>query len=292
MSRELRAYGGCLLGLAALLVVDLAVGPLGADVVDFGLSETLWNQLVGLEVVTLVLVVPWTLAVGALALRGHPGAPLLGFGPTAYTGYMYVQYVLGPEYDAYQPALLLQLVLASAGILLTLWGWSLARGLPVPVRTPAGQRRLGWTLLALAAFVLLRYVSGLVGSVSSEPVPEEFAAEPTFYWSIWLLDLGLVVPLTVAAGVATLRGTPAGARAPYAVMGWFALVPPSVAAMAAVMVARDDPNASVPTLLLLSAASVVFGVVALVVLRPLLRRNGSRRAPAPADRSDRHAART
>ena len=46
----------------------------------------------------------------------------------------------------------------------------------------------------------------------------------------------------------------------------------SVAAMGVVMLVRDDPNASVATVVLLTIASVVFGVVALVVLRPLLRR--------------------
>jgi hypothetical protein len=68
--------------------------------------------------------------------------------------------------------------------------------------------------------------------------------------------------MTAAAAVGMLRGTPAGHRALYGVVGWFALVPPSVTAMAAVMLVRDDPHASVPTLLLLALATLAFWAVA------------------------------
>lgn len=76
-----------------------------------------------------------------------------------------------------------------------------------------------------------------------------------------------------------MSGSTAGHRALYAVVGWFALVPPSVAAMAAVMWAKDDPNASLPTVLLLSAASVAFAAVAWRTFQPLL--SGPRRAGRP-----------
>ena len=90
--------------------------------------------------------------------------------------------------------------------------------------------------------------------------------------------------MTVAAAVALLRGTPAGHRALYGVVGWFALVPPSVTAMAAVMLVRDDPHASVPTLLLLAAATLAFWTVAGSVLGRLVRgsaRVGNQRGPSP-----------
>lgn len=278
----LRWYGAGLLAMAVLLVADLAGGPIGADDIDYGISESMWNQLLGLELVTLFLVLPWTVAAAVLALRGHGSAPLLGFAPSAYTTYMYAQYVLGPQYDTYQPVVLLEVALTSVGLLLCLWSWSLARTLPAPPTTPRRQRVLGLVLLGLAAFVLLRYLPGLVDTVGQSPIPTEFADAPTFYWSILLLDLGVVVPLTVAAAVAALRGTPAGVRAPYAVLGWFALVPPSVFAMAVVMVANDDPHSSVPTTVLLGVASLVFGVAAALVLRRLF---GPGRA-TPADGTD------
>ncbi len=50
-----------------------------------------------------------------------------------------------------------------------------------------------------------------------------------------LLDLGQMVPAATAAGVAVLRGSWRTVPAAHAVVGWFALVPPSGAAMALVM---------------------------------------------------------
>jgi hypothetical protein len=40
-----------------------------------------------------------------------------------------------------------------------------------------------------------------------------------------------VVPCTIATALALRRGTPVATKAMYGVVGWFALVPPSVAVM-------------------------------------------------------------
>jgi hypothetical protein len=81
------------------------------------------------------------------------------------------------------------------------------------------------------------------------------------------------VPATVTTAVALWMGRPVAERAEYAVLGWFALVPPSVAAMAGVMLARDDEHASWPTFLLLSAASLLFAAVSVRVFWPLVQRD-------------------
>ena len=56
---------------------------------------------------TVLLVAPAAALAGILSLRGHPAGPLLALGPAAYAAYMFVQYVLGPEYDHYSLAVLL-----------------------------------------------------------------------------------------------------------------------------------------------------------------------------------------
>jgi hypothetical protein len=67
------------------------------------------------------------------------------------------------------------------------------------------------------------------------------------FWTILLLDLGLVVPVATWSGVTLWRGGGGAAwKAGSAVAGWFALTGPSVAAMGLVMVARGDPHASLP----------------------------------------------
>jgi hypothetical protein len=270
-----------LLVLAGCLLANSVLGPLGTGALDYPISASMENQLRGLELVTVLLVVPWLVVTAVLARRGHPAAPLLAIGPAGYAAYMFVQYVLGPEYGAYSWAVLFHLGIASLAGGLVLVAWQRAAGQPVPDLGPARRRRRALLLLALAGFVLARYVPAFVGAAGGTPIADEFQDARTFFWSIVLLDLGVVVPATVAAAVALLRGTPGGERAAYAVLGWFALVPPSVAAMAVVMLVRDDPYASLGTTLLLSAASVVFAAVAVAAFRPLLRHPVRAEVPAP-----------
>ena len=228
------------------------------------------NQLIGLELVTMFLVVPWAAWAGVAALRGHSAAPVLGFAPAAYAAYMFVQYVLGPEYTRYSVTALAQLGIVILAAALTLASWSLSRTAPLPAIRAAQRTRTGLVLFALAAFVLLRYTGAILGAFAGELIGSEFAEERTFFWSIFLLDLGIVVPCTIAAGLALMRGAEVGQRALYAVVGWFALVPPSVAAMALVMWVKDDPHASLQTVVMLGVASLVFGAFAWHTLRPLL----------------------
>jgi hypothetical protein len=265
------SYGAALLAVAGLLLGHTLAGPLVTGAFDYPLTGTLRNQLVGLEVVTLVLVVPMAVWAGLLALRTHPAAPLVGFGPAAYTAYMFVQYVLGPAWSHHTWVVLLDLAVASFGGALALWSWRLARDLPVPHPGRAVERRRGWLLLGMAAFVVLRYGGLLTGAAHRSRLAPEFADAPAFYWSIVLLDLGVVVPATVIGALALLRGHDAGRRALYAALAWFALVPASVASMALVMLARHDPAASLPTAALLTVASALFASYAVHVFRPLLR---------------------
>lgn len=274
---DLRAFGVWLWVLGGALLLNSAAGPLGWNIVDYPISPTMTNQLIGLEVVTTLLVVPGMALAGALALRGNRLAPLVAFGPTAYTAYMFIQYVLGPEYDAYSLIVVAHLAITATAGALTLAAWTLAKDAPLPAPTPGARRRQSALLMALAAFVLLRYIPALAGSITNEPLTAEFADARTFYWSIFFLDLGVVVPATVIAALSVLRGHLAGTRGVYAVLGWFALTPPSVASMAAVMLVRGDPHASWPTFALLTAAAVFFLAAAISMFVRLFRT-----APAPS----------
>jgi hypothetical protein len=265
-----RPFGVLLLVLAGALLANSAVGPLALDVVDYPITGTVWNQLVGLEVVTVVLVVPWCVIAGLRALRQHPDAVVLAFAPASYTLYMFVQYVLGPEYGDYRPVVLLQVGIVTLSAGLTLWSWSLMREAALPELSPRARRGYSAVMAGLAAFVVLRYVGAIAGAFDTTAIPAEFDDARTFYWSIFLLDLGVVVPATVVGAVALRRGHLLGDRALLATAGWFSLVPPSVAAMAVTMLVNDDPNASAGTVALLSVASAAFALLTWVVYRPLL----------------------
>lgn len=264
-----RLRGVALLALGAGLIVNSLLGPLVADAIDYPWSESMRNQAIGLEAVSLFAVAPLGILAGVLAMRGHRAAPLVAFGPTAYTAYMFVQYVIGPEYPNYPGVLLLHLALFVLGLGMAVTAWAAVDRDRLPKMARRSERRYGVLLLALAAFIVSRYVPALFAGLEGEPLTAEFRADVSMYWSIFLLDLGIVVPATIAAAVALIRGAAWGRKALYAILGWFALVPPSVAAMAIAMVVNDDPNESTGQTIVLNVVAVAFAALAIALYRPL-----------------------
>jgi hypothetical protein len=210
------------------------------------------------------------------------GAPLaLGIG--AYTAYMFVQYVLGPDY-AHLPGnnerlFPLALVLFGAGWSVVLAAWMTIDVAHLP-RSRKRERRLGRLLLPLLAFVaFVRYVPALTDAMSPAPQEQSYVAGPSFFWAIALLDLGIFLPLTVATCVGLVHDRTWAQKAMYAVVGWFGLVGPAVAAMAISMYAHDDPGASVANTVSMTVLGLAFAALAFVVFRPLFVAGGRRSRP-------------
>jgi hypothetical protein len=194
---------------------------------------------------------------------------------------MLPQYFIGPEYLTLDGngerafVLFLGTFVLSGAVLLG--SWSAARA---PVWPDRLWRRRAWLLLALAVFVLggLYLGNGFLHAmwdfpdfIAERAATSEYDEHPTAYWLVAFLDLGVVVPLTVATAVGLLRRRDWAARAFYAVLGWYAAVPGSVAAMSLTMLSRDDPAASAGRAVVLTVAAVLFLVLAARVFVPLLR---------------------
>jgi hypothetical protein len=260
------------IALGAGLIANSLLGPFVADAIDYPWSESMRNQAIGLEAISLFLVAPLCILAGMLAIRGHRAAPLVAIGPAAYTAYVFLQYVVGPEYLHYAGILPLHLSLfiLATGVAVASWNATDRERLPAMARR--SERRYAALLLVLAAFLLSRYLLALGAAIAGDPIAAEFRQDVSMYWSIFLLDLGLVVPATVAAAIGLLRGASWGRKALYAVLGWFALVPPSVAAMAIVMVIKGDPNASAGQAVVLSVSALAFAALAVRLYLPLFRR--------------------
>ncbi len=265
------AFAGTLFALATVLLANTVLGPLGSGAIRYPISGSLLNQVIGLEVVTVGLVVPIAAVAGVLALRGHRAAALLGFGPASYSAYMFLQYVVGPEYSTYTAVAFFHTAIFTLACGTAAWAWVLGSRQPLPHLTARRRWVSGVTLILLATFVMTRYIGAITGSITGGTLPAEFLDARTFYWSIFLLDLGLVVPATIAAGCGLIRGAHAAHTALYALMTWYALVPPSVAAMSAAMVVNGDPNASSGQTILLVVVTFVFAAIAAWIYLPLMR---------------------
>jgi hypothetical protein len=198
------ATGLVALGLA--LAANSLLGPLVAGLVEYPFSETLVNQTIGLEAVSLLLVAPWCAAAAILVLRNHRAGPVLAVPPSAFTVYMFAQYVVGPQYSTYPPVVPFHLATFVLGGVVLVLAWNRIEVERLPASSRRGERTVAAVLVLLAGFTVSRYLPAVAGILTGAPIPEEFADDPTMYWSILLLDLGVVVPVTVAAGASLLRG--------------------------------------------------------------------------------------
>jgi hypothetical protein len=66
-----RGLGFGLIALGIGLAANSLLGPLVGEAVDFHVTETLRNQMIGLDAVSLFVVAPLSVAAGLLVLRGH-----------------------------------------------------------------------------------------------------------------------------------------------------------------------------------------------------------------------------
>ena len=95
-ARRLLVLG--LIVIACRLAAVALLGPLGSGVIDYRVTQTLRNQVIGLDGVSLFVVAPLALVAVRLVLRQRVLGVVLALGIGTYTSYMLIQYVLGPDY--------------------------------------------------------------------------------------------------------------------------------------------------------------------------------------------------
>ncbi len=289
--RSYRLLGAGLFALGTLVVGYAVLGPLVLDVIHFRTSASGLNQVRGGDLAALVVVAPVCVAVGGLAWREHPAAPVLALAPAIFAMYTYSQLVLANEYlrvpgnvEVFFPLLLVMFWLASAITVRS-------AGLVGSVVLPPWSRRLeagtGVLLLVIAAFVLFGlHLPTLVDAMSPAPTGTAYLGAPTLFWVVKFYDLGIVVPAALAVGVGLLRGRRWARTSAYAIVGGYLLIGWSVAGMAATMLGDGDPDASIGLLAGFMTLAVSLSVFAWFLYRPLIV------ASAPSHESRRRTARS
>jgi hypothetical protein len=263
--------GLLLFGVGAAAVALL--GPLVLDVIRYHVSEQAVNQVLGGDVAGLALVAPVSIVAGILAWRGHIGGAVLALGPAIYGLYMYSQLALGGDFVRYEgnsemffPLYLGLFILAGA---IAIGAWSMIDGDRLPETSRRIDRLIAGFALVVAVFLVLGlHLPGLADVFGGEP-GTEYLADPVVFWLVKFMDLGLVVPALVAIGVGVLRNSTWAVKAKYGAVGWMALLGSSVAGMAVVMQATDDPAGSWANTIAFSAFAAIGLVVAVVLYLPL-----------------------
>ncbi|MFN8195284.1 MAG: hypothetical protein U0R80_13490 [Nocardioidaceae bacterium] len=261
-----------LVAQAAGLTLATLLGPLVLDRVRYRTSATTLNQLLGADAATLAVVVPLALVAAWLVGHGHPAGGPLATGVGGYTVYTYAQLVIGQEYlrlpgnvERFFPLYLVVFVVAEA---VTVLG---CRRMPATIALPARTRRLaGWVLVGVAAFLVIGlHLRTMLTAWSDPRSMTEYASAPTPFWMVKLMDLGIVVPLALVAGIGLLRGSLAAARLAYPILSAYVCLAASVTAMALVMLVHDDPDASWGLALGFGFFAVALAGVVVTAYRPL-----------------------
>jgi hypothetical protein len=277
MKTGFRLLGAGLVVLGAAVAAVAALGPLVAGALRYRVSPTSLNQIIGGDATALAVVAPIAVAVGVLAIRGHPAAPVLALAPSIFVVYTYTQLVLGNEYlrlsgnvERFFPLLLGVFILAAAIALRAWTGIPTAR---LPATSVAVDRTAGVLLLVIAAFVVLGlHLPNYLDAMRDHPGAVQYLSGPTAFWLVKFMDLGIVVPAALTVGVGALRHRPWARKPVYALLGAYTLIGASVAGMAITMAARHDPDASVVT----AAGSILMATLLAAatgyVYRPLFRR--------------------
>ena len=267
--------GWLLIALSAGLVANSLLGPVATGVIEYAIPAggVIESQLIALDIFSLAVVAPLSLALAILARRGHRMAPVMALGPGLYAAYMFAQYILGPEplelpgnSAAFFP---LHLAVFVTGGLVAVLAW---RAIPLRALAPLGRRErlVGGVLIPLVALLTFaRYIPGIVDAAGETPGAADYLEAPTFYWTIALLDLGVALPAVIASAIGLRRGQAWARKLAYAVAGWLALVGPAVGAMAITMYANRTPDSSAAQAMAMTALGLLFAVLAVSVYRAL-----------------------
>lgn len=262
---------GGLVILAAGLAANSLLGPLVAGVITYPLSEPVMNQILGVEAVSLLIVVPLSALAAVLVFQGNPNGPIVALAPAAYTAYMFVQYIIGPQYVDYSPVILLHLGLFILGGILLVQSWSRVRVNNLPTVSPQRKRIYSAVLILLALFASFSYLLAVPRILMGGTIPAEYTGDPSVYWTIFLMDLGIVVPISIAVSMSLLRGTIWARKAIYGFVEWFALVSIAILAMFVSMLIHNDPNVTVGTVVVLFVATLLITAFAVWGSLPLFR---------------------
>jgi len=271
-----KTLGWGLIALGSGLMLNSLLGPLALGVIEYHLSPTLINQGIGLDAFSLLLVAPLLIACGMAVLRGSQVAVLISIAPALYLPYMFVQYIVGAEYTVYsgnnENFFVLHLALLSGGAFAGIRAWSLLPTAAHPAMSRRTERWAGAAVILIALFIFVgMYVSnGLFDALRDFPVwtrgagREEYRDNPHMYWTVVMMDLGILVPAAFATGLALLHGGSQWAHKGICVVaGWLALVGPAVTVMGAVMLAKDDPTADWGKTVMFGFAASIFIALAL-----------------------------
>jgi hypothetical protein len=272
-----RPLAGLLVAQGALVGASAALGPLLLDVLHYRTSASGLDQIHGTDLAALTLVAPLCGWVAKLARDGHPAAPVLALAPAGFSVYVWTQLLVGSEWgrlpgnvEWFSP-LLLAVMGTGAGIVVR--ATRALRSRPPLPASRRQERATGVLLLTVAGFVVVGiHLSSLVDALRDHPVGAALLTTPNAFWVVKAMDLGIIAPASLLIGAGLMRGRSRARTPAAAVLGGYALLGWSVAAMGWSMVRGGAVDASVGLSVGSTAVAAAVTGYAVALYRPLFRR--------------------
>jgi hypothetical protein len=276
-------------GLIALGVGVAAVsllGPLAFGFIDWRIAANTETQLVGQDIVGLVLVAPVALAAGVLWLRRHRLAAALALGPALFSLYTFMSYVLSPDYHRYtgnnENAYPLLLTIIILSWVTAIAAWSAFDRTDQTRPSDPVRRSLGIAFLLIGGLFVVAWSGQITQVIAGTADLPEYLDDPGTFWVIKTFDLAFVMPIAIATGIGLLRNHALAVQVSYAVAGFFTLMSAAVSAMGIMMLLNDDPAATVILPAVTTPMTLVIGGLTVMLYRAYLGNGPSRARPPVA----------
>jgi len=164
-------------------------------------------QAIAQDVVTLLLGIPLLLTALLLARRGSQRGQLLLVGTLAYFLYTYSSYVFGAAYNVIFLVYVALFSLCLFAFILAMMAIDIS-ALPAQFTPKLPRRTIAVFMFVVGLFLIMAWLGRIVPALLSNRTPIGLESSTTLV--IQALDLGLVIPLAILAGILLWRRRPWG----------------------------------------------------------------------------------
>ncbi|HSV41786.1 MAG TPA: hypothetical protein VLH13_00065 [Methanomassiliicoccales archaeon] len=244
-----RAVGTAAIICGAVLVIMAVLGPLGTGDIEYRVAQSAKYQLLGQDIADLVFIAPLLFIGGVMMLLGRPNAKyLLVLTPVTlmYTG---LSIGIGSEWS--DPLITgnveqytwIFMTLVIGGLFLLVGTLSMFGPVDVPDFRPKGLRTFVIVMSLFLLLFALMWISQVVTVVDQGDLSDgSYTDDPTLFWVIRYLDLGIVIPVGFMALYLLLKQPKRAYGLVLLFFGFFATMAVSVDAMMAVQIANGDSS--------------------------------------------------
>ena len=194
------------------------------------------------------------LAAATLLVSGYGSAKsshratMVWLGTLFYLVYAYIVYAMAVHFNELFLVYVAALGLSSYAIMLSL---DRLRAVPQAAPRSRSRRLAGWTSIAIGILFALLWLSELVPATLSGEVPQSVADAGLWVNPIHVIDLAVLLPAFVLAGILTVKSAPAGLFFVGPLLTFSVLMGTSIVA-AMILMTNEGSEGTLPPLVMVS----------------------------------------